>query len=36
MIRTRSAGLVGIMIPSRMCCPRACALPGGAEVRVRP
>jgi hypothetical protein len=36
MIRTRCAGLVGAMIPSRLCCRPAPARPTGAHRDVRP
>jgi hypothetical protein len=37
MIRTRCYGVVGAMIPSRMCCcPYVPCLPEGAERAVRP
>jgi hypothetical protein len=35
MIRTRCYGLVGAMIPSRLCCTCGCARIAGAEVAVR-
>ena len=37
MIRTRCYGVVGAMIPSRMCaCPCVPCLPEGAEEAMRP
>jgi len=37
VIRTRCFGVVGAMIPSRMCgCPCPCACSMGVEVLVRP
>jgi hypothetical protein len=39
MIRTRCAGLVGAMMPCRLCCPRADGAPmrgaGGARAALR-
>lgn len=36
VIRTRTAGLVGAMIPARLCCRMAMCVRMDAQVRVRP